>query len=131
MELKLFGQQLVFSANGQPSSCFPQLRLRLFQTGTSLVGAVNGGNIIWKFSFSLNNTSSRGADCSDGSSFESCSFYLGGLLILSLASLETSQEMSQIKYRVNYSGEKAIGDWRSEGRRGPEKQARTVMRKEK
>lgn len=114
----MFGQQLVFSANGQPSSCVPQLRLRLFQTGTSLVGAVNGGNIIWKFSFSLNNISSRGADCSDGSSFESCSFYLGGLLILALASLETSQEMSQIKYRVNYSGEKAIGDWRSEGRRG-------------
>lgn len=74
----MFGQQLVFSANGQPSSCVPQLRLRLFQTGTSLVGAVNGGNIIWKFSFSLNNISSRSADCSDGSSFESCSFYLGG-----------------------------------------------------
>lgn len=128
----MFGQQLVFSANGQPSSCFPQLRLRLFQTGTSLVGAVNGGNIIWKFSFSLNSISSRGADdCSDGSSFESCWFYLGGLLILSLASLETSQEMSQIKYRVNYSGEKAIGDFRSEGRRGPEKQTRTVMRNEK
>lgn len=117
----MFGQRLVFVANGQPGPRFPQLRLRLFQTGTSPVGAVDGGNVIWKFSFDLNNISSLGADGSDGSSFEAFSFHLGGLLVLSLASLETSQEMSQIKYRVNYSerrrletgGQKEGAGWRN------------------
>lgn len=116
----MFGQRLVFVANGQPSPRFPQLRLRLFQTGTSPVGAVDSGNVICKFCFDLNNISSRSAYGSDGSSFEAFSFHLGGLLVLSLASLETSQEISQIKYRVNYSERRRLetgGQTEGAGRR--------------